>query len=69
MGITVRKTRIYVDRSSQQWIVEDQEGNFWILPNGDDPWNERQPFLLTAECELEPVPSHYKYLLRLPDTA
>jgi hypothetical protein len=69
MGITVRKTRIYVDRIRQQWIVEDQEGNFWMLPNADDPWNERQPFLITAESELEPVPSHYKYLLRLPDQA
>ena len=30
---TVRKqvVAIVVDRSSQQWVVRDPEGNFWII--------------------------------------
>ena len=65
---TLRKQKIslYVDRSSQQWIVRDEEGNFWIVPVVDDPWDHRQPFCLTDEVDLEPVPGHYKYLLGLP---
>jgi hypothetical protein len=57
---------IYVDRSTQQWIVRDPEGTFWILPVVDAPWDHRQPFCLTDEVELEPVPRHYKYMLGLP---
>jgi hypothetical protein len=58
---------IYVDRISQKWIVRDQEGNLWSLPNGEDAWTKRQPFCITEDTDLEPVPSHYKYLLGLPD--
>jgi hypothetical protein len=57
---------IFVDRSSQQWVVLDTEDNFWILPNVENPWDERQPFTPTAKTELEPIPGHYKYLFRLP---
>ncbi len=57
---------LYVDRSSQQWVVLDREGNFWILPNVDNPWDQRQPLCPTEETELEPVPGHYKYMLGLP---
>jgi hypothetical protein len=57
---------LFVDRSSQQWIVRDPEGNFWILPSVEDPWDHRQLFNLTTETELEPVPGHYKDMLRLP---
>jgi hypothetical protein len=67
--LTLRKNvaSLFVDRSTQQWIVLDGEGNLWILPNGDDnPWNQRQPFNPTDETELEPVPGHYKYMLGLP---
>jgi len=28
---------LYVDRGSQQWGVLDPEGNFWILPSGENP--------------------------------
>ena len=33
--LTLRKNvvALYVDRSSQQWIVLDAEGNFWIVPS------------------------------------
>ena len=65
---TLRKQNmsIYVDRSSQQWIVRDEEGSFWIVPVVEDPWDHRQPFCLTDEVDLEPIPGHYKYLLGLP---
>jgi len=43
---TVRKqvVAIYVDRLSGGWIVRDSEGDFWILPSTDHPWDDRQPF-------------------------
>lgn len=61
------KLALYVDRSNQQWIVLDAEGNFWIVPGDeDDPWDQRQPYWPTEETELEPVPGHYKSMLGLP---
>ncbi len=58
---------LYVDRSSQQWIVLDVHGQYWTVPGSeDDAWNHRQPFLPTEETELESVPGHYKYMLGLP---
>jgi len=56
---------LFVDRAGQQWIVRDTEGRFWILPAVEEPWEHRQPFLPTAETELEPVPGHYKDMLGL----
>jgi hypothetical protein len=67
--IQLRKNAVtlFVDRCSQQWIVLDQDGTFWTVPNdSDDPWNQRQPFSPTEETELEPVPGHYKSMLGLP---
>lgn len=66
--ITLNKqtVSIYVDRSSQQWIVRDPDGHFWVVPVVDDAWDHRQPFYLTDEIELESVPGHYKYMLGLP---
>ena len=66
--LTVRKqaTALYVDRSSRQWVVRDSEGNFWILPSTDNPWDDRQPFSPAEETDLEPVPGHYKPMLGLP---
>jgi hypothetical protein len=59
---------LYVDRSNQQWIVLDPDGNFWTVPSMEEnPWNQRQPFYPTEETELEPVPGHYKYMLGLPN--
>ena len=57
---------IYVDRSRQQWVVRDQEGNFWLVPSTENPWEDRQPFQPTEETELEPVPGHYRCMLDLP---
>ncbi len=66
--LTLRKQpmAIYVDRSSHQWIVRDPEGNFWILPDTDNPWIDRQSFDLTGSAELEPVPGHYRTMLCIP---
>jgi hypothetical protein len=57
---------LFVDRSCQQWIVLDPEGNFWTLPSIDELWEYRQPFHPTTETDLEPVPGHYKDMLGLP---
>lgn len=61
-----RNVSIYVDRSTGQWIVRDPDGNFWVLPVGNQPWTHRQPLQLDREITLEQVPGHYKYLLELP---
>jgi len=65
---TLRKqvAALFVDRACQQWIVRDPEGNFWILPSVEDPWENRQPYTPTAETELEPVPGHYLDMFQLP---
>lgn len=58
---------IYVDRTRpQHWIVRDLDGNFWIVPPVENPWDNRQSFQPTEETELEPVPGHYKYMLGVP---
>jgi hypothetical protein len=58
---------LYVDRSTQQWIVLDPQGNYWLVPQGEDNgWDRRQPFYPTEQSELEPVPGHYKYMLGVP---
>jgi hypothetical protein len=57
---------LYVDRVSQQWIVRDPDGNFWLVPPADNAWEQRQPFQPSEEAEFEPVPGHYKHLLGLP---
>jgi hypothetical protein len=58
---------LFVDRSCpQHWVVRDPQGNFWMVPPVEHPWENRQPFHLTEETELEPVPGHYKYMLGLP---
>ena len=37
---------LFVDRSNQQWIVLDPEGNLWAVPSFDEnPWSQRQPLL------------------------
>ena len=65
--LAVRKLSLYIDRSKQQWIVRDADGNFWTLPSDDNAWEQRQPYYLTDDAELEPVPAHYKYTLGLSD--
>src|SRR5438105_1963011 len=67
LGLRKDVLHLYVDRSTQQWIVLDKEGNYWIVPTVDEnPWDQRQPFDLTEETELVPIPGHYKHMLGLP---
>lgn len=61
-----RLVALFVDRPSQQWVVRDTEGNFWIIPSVKNPWQHRQPFHPTEESELESVPGHYVHVLDLP---
>lgn len=66
--IEVQKPRmiLYVDRSSNQWVVRDVEGSFWVVPVDENPWDLRRPFYPTEETDLELVPGHYKHMLGLP---
>jgi hypothetical protein len=57
---------LFADRSSRRWIVRDPEGNFWLLPTVENPWDHRKPFQPTEDADLEPVPGHYKDMLGLP---
>lgn len=58
---------LFVDKSQQQWIVRDPDGNFWLVPPGENPWNRRVPYdPTTSKSQLIPIPGHYKYLLNLP---
>ena len=33
------KLTLFVCRSSQQWVVLDSDGNFWMLPSVENPWD------------------------------
>lgn len=57
---------LYADRAAQRWVVRDSEGDFWELPLIDNAWEHRQPYELTDDAELQPVPGLYKYLIGLP---
>jgi hypothetical protein len=61
-----RLVALFVDRSSQQWVVRDPEGKFWIIPSGNNAWEYRLPFDPTEDTDLEPVPGHYIHMLNLP---
>lgn len=61
-----RPVALFADHISNQWVVRDPEGSFWIVPYGDKGWNQRQPFYPTEDSELEPVPGHYIHMLDLP---
>jgi hypothetical protein len=64
--VSKRAATLYADKSSQQWIVQDPDGKFWIVPANDDPWEHRRPFQPTDATDLEAVPGHYKQMLGLP---
>jgi hypothetical protein len=65
-AMTRSRPALFVERDSNQWVVRDPDGNFWIMPAGNDPWDQRQPYLATEESSLEPVPGHYIHMLNLP---
>jgi hypothetical protein len=64
--VGVRKLALYIDRSNRQWVVQDPDGNFWVVPSDDHAWEQRQPYYPTEDTDLEPIPAHYKYSLGLP---
>lgn len=66
--LTLQKNPVglYVDRSSQQWIVRDPDGVFWMVPAMANGWEHRQPYWPEEDVELEPVPGHYRFMLDLP---
>jgi len=57
---------LFVDRASRQWVVRDPDGQFWIVPMGERPWDLRQPVADVEQLKLVPVPGHYKHMLALP---
>jgi hypothetical protein len=66
LATTKRALTLYVDHATQQWIVLDPEGRYWVVPSRDNAWEYREPFVLAEDTNLETVPGHYKYLLQLP---
>jgi hypothetical protein len=66
LQLTKATLAIFVDRSTNHWIVRDAEGAFWLLPPVEEPWQNREPYQPTEGVHLEPVPGHYKYLIGLP---
>jgi hypothetical protein len=66
LAVRNRQVALYADKATQQWIVRDPEGNFWVIPSVKNPWDHRQPYHLAEDAELEPVPGHYISMLGLP---
>jgi hypothetical protein len=60
-----RRLALFADRTAQRWVVRDPEGQFWSFPVSGASWNDREPFDLTDDVCLEPVPGHYLVLLGL----
>ena len=66
--ISTRKPTLslFVDRGCpEHWIVRDREGSFWLVPPVEDAWEKREPYVPSEDAELEPVPSHYAYMIGL----
>lgn len=66
VDVNKRPFALFVDRGNRRWIVRDPDGNYWMLPPGEDAWARREPFQATEKTALEPVPGHYKNSLRIP---
>jgi hypothetical protein len=39
--LKTQKVALFVEKSLQQWIVRDPEGNLWIEPKGGSPLSGR----------------------------
>ena len=65
--MTPRQLRLslFADRAGQRWVVRDSGGQFWSFPVADASWDRREPFDMTDDVSLEPVPGHYLVLLGL----
>jgi hypothetical protein len=66
LAVRNRMVALSVDKASQQWIVRDPEGTFWVTPSVKNPWDHRQPYHLAEDADLQPVPGHCKPMLGLP---
>lgn len=66
MTVVRRNIALFADRTSQRWVVRDQKGQLWALPPVANGWEDRKPFELTEETQLEPIPAHYRYFLGVP---
>lgn len=64
--ITRRTVSLFVDRTSQRWVVRDPDGQFWVFPSGNTAWDARELLDPAGDLDLEPVPGHYRYLFQLP---
>jgi hypothetical protein len=65
--VPTRTAALFVDRScTEHWVVRDPDGNFWIVPPGENAWESRRPFEPTEQTELDPIPRHYMSMLGLP---
>ena len=60
---------LYADRVDRRWVVRDPEGDLWVLPHTDTPWDDRQPFSPAEGTDLEVVPGHYLTLFGLTHRA
>jgi hypothetical protein len=49
-----RLVALFADHFSNQWVVRDTEGNFWVVPSEANGWDRLQPFFPTEDSELEP---------------
>jgi hypothetical protein len=45
MTVNKRLVALFVEKSSQHWVVQDLEGNFWIVPSAENAWEHRQSVL------------------------
>jgi len=66
LALTKQTVSLYVDRTNEKWIARDLDGSLWLVPSAQDGWNHREPFEITEETCLEPVPGHYRFMLGIP---
>ncbi|MBL8824057.1 MAG: hypothetical protein JNJ77_15830 [Planctomycetia bacterium] len=64
--VTKQRIKLFVDRNELCWVVMDSNGQFWTLPTGDNPWENRKLYQPSSSDKLEPVPGHYKTMLGVP---
>src|ERR1051326_8543086 len=46
MMMSIKKVTValFVDRLSNQWVVRDPDGDFWIVPFGESGWESPRAF-------------------------
>ena len=56
IGVRKQRVTLYVDRLSQQWVVLDPEGNFWMVPSVETPGTSASRFTRPRRLSLSPFP-------------